>query len=385
MSDTTEIPTSDAFSNILLRPPHVLHDLPVEYRWEFTRRHPYYLSNWNFAHRYHVGGLKDPLEIQLGKAAVIMLLGIGVTADPPAPSAGVEALQIGQLSKGWKDGAVGLVSYRGMAGNVLMDLPRAARRFVGEILSRSADTEDDERHERFDLMLELMTHADSSLDAMPKRPVVGINITSPQRATLGAIEELVKEWKQTAGIDEKRRRDDVLKDYLIVWDAYEGWRDDHYEIKGEHTFQQISNQLSVPRRTVASRYYSAFRLISGHDYTFADWVKLFLVVKLAEHPGIKSLHRRKSSAPGRRSGGGPAPVPETALQPNQSPGRSGIIENESARLSELPLMDIVIDVGGLIEKGWSDQQIIDEMEFENAGEAGKLVAHLRRRLQDPAT
>jgi hypothetical protein len=31
---------------LLLRPPAATLSLPLEYRWEFTRRHPYYLQFW---------------------------------------------------------------------------------------------------------------------------------------------------------------------------------------------------------------------------------------------------------------------------------------------------------------------------------------------------
>jgi hypothetical protein len=39
-------------SHLLFRPIEVFNQLPVKYRWEFTRRHPYYLEFWRPAREF---------------------------------------------------------------------------------------------------------------------------------------------------------------------------------------------------------------------------------------------------------------------------------------------------------------------------------------------
>jgi hypothetical protein len=66
---------------LLRRPMRSLHEIPPAYRWEVTRRHPHYLLFWQFAQRYHTGGITDPSDELLCGAAVEVLLAIGVSGD----------------------------------------------------------------------------------------------------------------------------------------------------------------------------------------------------------------------------------------------------------------------------------------------------------------
>jgi hypothetical protein len=115
---------------LLVRPIQSLQDLPLRYRWEFTRRHPYYLMFWESAHRHYAGTREDACSTLLGKMAVELLLSIGVSADPPAPTAPFEALGASQLSKAWLDGAVAPLTYRALAC-LLAELPYSACMEVG--------------------------------------------------------------------------------------------------------------------------------------------------------------------------------------------------------------------------------------------------------------
>lgn len=70
-----------------------LHDLPVKYRWEFTRRHPYYLSCWELAKAYrHSTASDDPQLKTLRHWAFLMLGYIGVTGEPVDPTTPFEDL-----------------------------------------------------------------------------------------------------------------------------------------------------------------------------------------------------------------------------------------------------------------------------------------------------
>jgi len=369
-------------SIIWVRQSRVLNAMPIEYRWEFTRRHPTYLSCWQKAHQFYLRTNPDPLEQKLAEAAMMMLLQLGVSTDPPPPFTSPEALQIGELGQKWEAGAIAPATYRDMAGELLMNLPSEARRLVGQILIESAEIPERQNDRLFDLMLRLMVLPEPSLDEVSKRPTVGINMQVPQRAIVAALEELIRDWKKEQQIDEIRRHESALKDYLRVWDLREGWVDNHYEIDRERTFQQIADQLSVPRRTAASRYYSAFRLICGHEHSFDNWVMLFSVVKLAIPGGARSLRRRKSVVPKRESdAGGDELVNPVA----SNGGHLGIGDRRISTHDASEVLDIITDVRELIKKGWSDEQIIDEMEFEQKEPAEKLIQTLRRHRDDPSS
>src|SRR5262249_42499366 len=64
-----------------------LLDLPLQYRWEFTRRHPYYLLCWNSALNYRRNELAVGTDDSENGLAAMCLLGmIGVTGDPADPA-----------------------------------------------------------------------------------------------------------------------------------------------------------------------------------------------------------------------------------------------------------------------------------------------------------
>jgi hypothetical protein len=46
-------------NGIIIRPAATLRDLPLEFRWEVTRRHPYYLTSWPYAKRHYEAPSSD--------------------------------------------------------------------------------------------------------------------------------------------------------------------------------------------------------------------------------------------------------------------------------------------------------------------------------------
>jgi hypothetical protein len=382
-SSTTNAKDELKIAGLLLRPTQTLQQLPLEFRWEVTRRHPYYQLFWQNAHRFRAEELNDPKDHVIGQMAVTILMRIGVTGDPPPPTASWESLQSGDLLSAWQDGALAPLTYRAMAGVLLTSLPAETRKSLAELLIKSTTSNDDPQHHPFGLVLELMTKTDPILDCMPTRPIVGVNVFAPQRALVTAIEKLAKEWKQIAGINEQRRRDDSLQDYLRAWDLREGWIDGHYDIHRELTFQQIADKLSISKRTAASRCYSAFRLIIGHDYSFGNWIKLFMGIKLTLNDGAKSLRRRKQTAGSRRSIPQPSDDSSTnAANPAIESGEpdAGPADVDSADLGDAA--DHFIDIAGLVDRGWPDDEILEEMQFENPKSALEVIKYIRARRQD---
>lgn len=367
----------------LLRPSGFLSDLPLEFRWEFTRRHPCYLLCWSGAHRYHAGELKGQ-EKRIGETMAGVLLGIGVGGDPPAPSASAADIGAHALGDALSCGAIAPVTFRAMAGNMMRSLSAETKVRLALLLAESAGCGDVENITHIDVTLRLLTAPESDLDAFSDRPIVGINIDASQRAIASAVGKLVREHKIKAGIPQRRRREDSLHDYLKIWDLREGWADGDYEIAREVSLTQIGRRLSLPLSTVFNRYCSAFFHVTGHRYDWVNWVRLFRGTKLATPDGVRSLRRR--SGPGRRRGEGRPPVTESTLGAgaDRAGGREGaaFLATNIAGESDADVYFLIEDIRELIRRGLDDQAILDEMQFTDAKAGRALVAYYRTRAAD---
>ena len=144
---------------------------------------------------------------------------------------------------------------------------------------------------------------DPVLHQIPNRPFVGVNVDAPAKAITRAVSDLVAKWKKQQEIGERRRRPELLGDYLRAWDLREGWVDGDYDPDWERSFAQVGAELHLPVTTAGNHWQSAFELLSGHPYTFDNWFRLFRVVKL--HGGGTGRPARAAGVLGgtRRAGG----------------------------------------------------------------------------------
>ena len=101
-----------AVPDIVSRPPFQLRSLPIRYRWEVTRRHPYYQNFWLIARAHH---RREPIDHAVdelfGQVVVLIFEAIGVTGEPPDP--GTEFAELGEadLQSGWLSGAVHPITF----------------------------------------------------------------------------------------------------------------------------------------------------------------------------------------------------------------------------------------------------------------------------------
>lgn len=365
---------------IVPRAPEVLLELPVPYRWEFTRRHPYYLRFWNLAHKRHTAPSADPAELAIQDAASLILQLIGVSSDPPPPSVSADALDTTALKRAWADGAVAPVTFRGLATMLLAGLPPDAMEIVGRMLTDCARQDDETRTARYKTLQELHRHSHPALNAFPNGPMVGINIQAPANAIVAAIEDLVKQWKADKGIPEQRRRDDKLPEYLKVWDLREGWMGDRYDSRHERTFSQISQDLGVATGTIGNRYRSAFRYIFGHDFTPELWARVIGFLKLLDwvDPNVIPIRplKRRWRTPS------PNPVPESRLQPTEDHADDGPSLNvQGVSQSEIGCVELLLDARSLIVAGLTNDQIVRKLELQS-DQASDMIDYLRRRDAD---
>ena len=116
----------------LPRPAFQLRALPFRYRWEVSRRHPYYQDWWRFAKAHHrQDPVTDERELLLRPSAVAILGSIGVAGEPPDPATEFEQLDSAALNAGWLSGAVHPMTLRGMAALLIAALPRDIVGLVG--------------------------------------------------------------------------------------------------------------------------------------------------------------------------------------------------------------------------------------------------------------
>ena len=199
----------------------------------------------------------------------------------------------------------------------------------------------------------------------PSEPIVSINPTASTRQLKAAIECQLKGWKDERKLSDQRDRSDKYADYLEVWDLREGWTGSTYDRAREQRMKQIA--LSVKRSipTVSSQYQSAFEIITGYPYSPEMWARIIGPRKISGlwegATGWVSRHRPLKSRSAQ-------PVPESRLNaPLDALGAISTSDNE--------MVNLVLDIQSLIDRGSSDQEILENLELPS--EATDLVAYFR--------
>jgi hypothetical protein len=356
----------------------VTQSLPHEYRWEFTRRHPYYLRFWEAARRHHQHQSLDSEQRTKDEIASLILSAVGVETSlcPQDPRLGPEAIGQRDLGRAWESGAVAPATFQTLACMLLAALPKAHRSQLGRLLNESAEFDLGDPH-MLGIFQRFMENKDRVWDSFPSgAPVISINLQMPQRAIGEAVDNLVRQWKEERGIAEHRRRDDKLEEYLLAWDRREGWCNGGYDGALEQTFQQIAEETRSPISTVISRYQKAFYYLSGFDFSAELWIRLMRPTKLSRFSaGVTQglSRRRRWRSPNLR------PVAASVVQPrtNQTE-RSDFLNSVGVTSAELEMVDLAIDIGTLLDRGKSDNEIIAERELEPQHDQ-ELLDELRRR------
>ena len=361
----------------------IVKQLPVEFRWEFTRRHPYYLQFWQPAREFLEQPSTDEATRALQEAASLILAAVNVAENelPPDPRNEFAMLGADVIGNAWEGGAVAPAMNRTLAHMLLLILPKDERAQLGRLLCDSAAYESSDKVQMDSLHRRLASLPGDIWKSFPNAPIVSFNLQAPQRAITEAVETLVRRWKQEQGITEARRRDDKLEEYLAVWDLREGWADGGYDGTREKQFHEIAEQLHVPLPTIQSRYQAAFKNLTGHDYKPELWIRLFGPIKLSRVNDPAGKSRLALYRPWRTRN--LRPVSESVLLPGRRDGddprflgRAGITP------SDIAVIDLRLDVQDLIKRGQTDDQIrqvLDPNEELPQGCLADVIAELRSR------
>jgi hypothetical protein len=357
----------------ICRPPSTLQLLSAVYRWEFTRRHPYYLQHWESAKAYDRGLGCVSSENRLAASSVALLAGALTWSSEYWHPA------IDGLRKAAEDPTLdispcaGPVTVRSLLFRDLITLPRDLRKALAHILLDEGldgdgidlGQDDTAKHWRRRRAVEGLDHP--LMDEII-RDLVRVNPNAPKRGIQGDMARLLKNRRQ--GHKEKRRTDaSTLDAYLAVWDLREGWAEGGYDAAKEKRLRDISTIEGVALPTVQSRYRSAFTYITGQEYTAETWAILFLPLKAS---------RFASWRKGKPRSEGVIVIPAALLEDGNT-NEGGIIAYAPDPQSEVDLQhsDMIMDVRTLVKKGRTDDQICQELEC-----SADLVQWIRERDGD---
>ena len=362
---------------IVSRPLFQLRSLPIQMRWEVTRRNPYYYAWWKLARAEHRGDpIASPEDVCLRQAAIPILGMVGVSGEPPDPTKSFDQLGENELNHGWLSGAVHPVSHRGLAAILMVALPKDTLRQLGMMFLAAACADpDDGPSKKIEAMGTLTKASHPGLDDYPDEPFVSINPAASERQINQAIDILLKEWKEERELGQRRDRSDKHEEYLEVWDLREGWRGGVYDREAEHPFDEIAKQVGRSVSTVSMQYGRAFELIVGQPFSRELWAATYGPIKLADlGDGILTPFRvrRPLTSPS------PRPVPESVLAPqgDDDAGQS-VTKRAPAGNDDTGMQQLIADIETLIDRGRTDEEIQAELDLRV--ESLAAIAYIRRR------
>ena len=349
---------SESAPEVVQRPEGQLHDLPLKFRWEVTRRHPYYLVFWENAQHYSQGRMGACSEEQLLRYAAFLILGaIGVTGQPISPATEFQELGAESLDPAFLSGAIQPMTLRALAAMLLSNLPPAELATLGAVFQTAGSAEythpnDDESKsaQRARALGNLARTPSSSFDSYPETPLVYLHLRASQRSIQSSVEQFIRNWKTRRGIKERRVQVKKLASYLEVWDLFEGWSNASYQRCEEHSLREIATRLSESVSTIASRYRAAFEWITGHKFSPELWNRLLAPLKLSNifqspEDVLSAPMRRRLCSPVRR------PVPDSVVsRPSTCDDDHGVVESGSTISDDIELVDLLLDVEELMSQ-----------------------------------
>jgi hypothetical protein len=365
-----------------MRSQNELIDLPINFRWEFTRRHPYYLLFWRDACSYwHPETTIDHDFAEKAFIAFRMLQLIGVVGEPADPAKAFD--QLSDYDPTLIRGSMQPMTLRHMVDILIAALPASELCAISHVLNVAGNSEfaiDDDTdlsRQKYSARTLLMRICSQQLDSFPICPLYYIHMDASQRRIVEDVESQVRHWKARRNIPDRRPRVNEFEDYLRIWDAREGWNEGEYLVDMEQTFEQVAQRLGIPRSTAVAGYRSAFHRIVGHRFSPEIWLQVMGQVKLPQWkrdagPKLSARYRRILTQPG------PKPAPETRIQSAQPKfGGVGLVERESAINEHQPTLDLLIDAKELLARRLSDEAIAEKLDVEISD-----IAYLRRQLEE---
>lgn len=376
LNDQSSIGTAH-LPGIVPRPAGHLRALPLRYRWETTRRHPYYLAAWDFAS----GGfsLENERAVVMSMIHLSMLGAIGVSGADVPPDTPFDSLEInlGASAPAWLSGSVQSMSFRGLTGLLLAHLSHESRCHLAELFRRSTESHEEFEEGQLEALLELQQLTCEELDTFADQPIVAISPVVTVNALMTDLGRFLDDWRRRHGLTERRVRVDCFDQYLSVWDARECWTGSGYETGDSHTLAQVARDLGIPLGTARNQYRAAFELITGHPYSVAKWLRISGPIKfpadVMNDINGRVMNRRMQPRHSR------PPVPASVIMPNTDQAGSGGL-SPAVGNDDLEMRQLIEDLQILYRAGRSDVEIADELEL-HLNSVRALRGHLEDSLE----
>lgn len=355
-------PTEDdgRLPGILARPAGHLRALPLRYRWEVTRRHPYYLMLWEDASRET--SIEDEPAAMLRQAQLAILGAIGVSGPLVPPETSIDAIVTrgDGTTPAWLSGSVQPLSMRGLTGLLLAHLTLESRRRLADLFRFSVEGSEEEGENDIEALLRLQSLDCDELDNFSDQPIVAISPVLTVNTLTSELRVFLDEWRERYGVVEQRVRIDKFDQYLAVWDARERWTGSGYGLGDDHRLSDVARQLGITPGTARNQYRAAFELITGHSYSIAKWLRICGPIKYPTTM-ISDIHgavmRRRLQPRGARP-----PVPKSMLTPNAD--QQGLRrQSPSVENDDIATWELLEDLGVLLRAGRSDSEIAQELEI----------------------
>lgn len=366
---------------LLSRPQYQLQSLSLKIRWEVTRRHPSYITNWTKRSFAYLGLSEEKeriLDEKMEGIRELTLYGIGVSGVPVDPAIEFDQLDDETLDSAWLSGAVHPISLRGIVNLLINFLPKETLAPVC-LAMMTASREDQEGAEPFKLqaLRELQQIDHEALNSFPDEPFVSINPAASGRQTKEALNSLSKTWKEERGLEETRNRSKKHEEYLEIWNLREGWHKGMYDRTRENTFIKIAQERKKSIQTVHTQYKQAFELITGYEYSIDNWHEAFGLIKLTDLFGEFGDAGKSQSLTPKMT----RDVPESVLRKNDD-DLSVIELKEASDHSDVEITrcqddipTIIDNIRRRIENGMSNDDIYDDLDLKYP----KLVEEIRVR------
>jgi hypothetical protein len=265
------------------RPQDQLLDYPLKYRWEFTRRHPYYLVCWQLAKAHLQGSTAHDAKLDaVCHVALQLLRHIGVTGEPADPATPFEELDAGiDVDPGLLAGAVQPMTCGMIVAGLIAALPHAELVKVANLMDAATGAKhavpgDDEvrTHQRLKVSGAVSSVNSAALNSYFDIPLFYVHLAASQRSIVNSMERQVRQWKRRRGIKETRQQTKKFDAYLDIWDARVGWTGSGYDYKKRCSLKDVAKIKRKSLSTVQKQYSSAFELITGHPYSPERWVRI---------------------------------------------------------------------------------------------------------------
>lgn len=337
------------------RDPVQFLSLPLHLRWEVTRRNPYYYAWWKLARAYRRQELTTEIDDLYGQVAAAIMLQLGVTGEPPDPATSFESLGGDELNSAWRSGSVHPMTLGSLAATLIADLPGPtledlAKLFLSVSIARKSV---------ISVVRALQALEDAGLDGLqnlPPRPIVAIDPFASEQKIVVALKELLDRCRQAAHIPNTRDRSNRFEEYLAVFDQREGWQNGKYNPESEQGFEEIARTTKKSLGTLGHQYGRAFELIVGRVYSRELWYQAFGPIKFCSPQTPRT--RRPLSSPN------PIEVPFSRLADGD--GEAIDVIGRGIPPTDQTMMEIVLDIESLIQRGKSDDQIAAELEVDRA-------------------